>query len=269
MMLATAATGLTLYAVLLDAAGEAWNGSAFETPSAANWSDYALAMAEADTTGVYRGDMPGVAAGVYSFLVYRQVGGAAAVGDPCIGAGSIRWTGTAEEGVPDVDLSEVLADLAAIRLVTDALDVSQVVYAPASNAGHLRITGGLTFEAAVSGLVIPSDWAAAIWTVKYSAAQPDSAAVLQVWVSNPGLGTDGLQRLNGGTVEAPLAASDGGLTVDQAGGWVDLYLGDEVTAQLLPYVGLGWDIKVLDAQGESVGWRGTADIGLTETRATA
>lgn len=109
-MLATAATGQTLYAVLLDAAGDAWNGAAFETPSAAAWDSYALAMSEADTTGVYRASMPAVDAGVYSFLVYRQVDGSAAAGDPCVGAGSMRWTGTEEEGVSPAVLDVVLED---------------------------------------------------------------------------------------------------------------------------------------------------------------
>lgn len=98
-ILAKAATGGTLYAVLLDEGGQAYRaGHTAEAPASAHWADYALAMTEASTTGIYSAAMPAVAAGVYSFLIYRQAGVSPAVGDACIGSGAIRWTGTDEEG---------------------------------------------------------------------------------------------------------------------------------------------------------------------------
>ena len=54
------ATGATLYAVLLSAAGAVWNGSTFDaTPTVGEWTTYAVAMAEDGATGCYRGDLPG------------------------------------------------------------------------------------------------------------------------------------------------------------------------------------------------------------------
>ena len=61
------ATGNTLYAMLFNASGQVWNGSAFAAPSSASWTDYDIAMAEVATaTGIYRGSMPAVAVGFYT-----------------------------------------------------------------------------------------------------------------------------------------------------------------------------------------------------------
>jgi len=366
-------TGATLYALLFDATGQIYNGSTFGAPSSASWTDYGIAMSEAATaTGIYRADMPAVAAGAYGWVVRKQAGGSPAVGDIAVGAGSIRWTGTAEEAVPaavnvtywagnastsneldamnrlydmigtglgqryfnsmalqlvknsiglaaanldtqlaavalettaqailedtgttlpaqiggltvtvdpqdvadamalataeTLEAGSVLAELAAIRNITDDLDVSAVSQAPVSAAGHLRMTTGITFAATISGLTIPADWVAAIWTVKLHPHQPDTAALLQLRRSQPGLQTDGLQRLNGVT---PLVAADGVLTVDYGAGRVDIYLTDDVTALMAPAVGIGWDVKFIDSGGDSVGQRGTMDIALTETKALA
>jgi hypothetical protein len=94
-------TGATLYALLFDATGQVWNGSAFAAPGSAAWTDYDIAMTEVATaTGLYRGSMPAAAAGSYSFVVRKQAGASPAVSDIAVGSGEIRWTGTAEETVP-------------------------------------------------------------------------------------------------------------------------------------------------------------------------
>ena len=166
-------------------------------------------------------------------------------------------------------LAVVDANVDAIKLITDTLDVSAVTQVAASSAGHLTITAGLTFDEAVTGLTIPADWAAAIWTLKYSAEQADTAARIQLRAENPAALTDGLQRLNGAAPESPITAADGTLTVTQASGRIDIYLTDELTALLERASGLGWDVKFIDADGDSSGRRGTADVVLTETRAVA
>lgn len=94
-------TGSTLYALLFDATGQVYNGSTFAAPGSASWTDYDIAMTEVATaTGIYRASMPAVAAGAYGWVVRKQAGGSPAASDPTVGAGSIRWTGTAEEAVP-------------------------------------------------------------------------------------------------------------------------------------------------------------------------
>lgn len=157
----------------------------------------------------------------------------------------------------------------AIKAITDDLDVTAVTQVTTSSAGHLTITAGLTFSEAVTGLTIPADWAAAMWTLKYSPDQADTAAVIQLRAENPAALTDGLLRVNGAALVSPITASDGTLTVTQASGRIDIWLSDELTLLLSKATGLGWDIKFIDANDDSSGRRGTADVVLTETKAVA
>lgn len=163
----------------------------------------------------------------------------------------------------------VYEKLNAIKLVTDALDVTAVTQVAASNAGHLTITAGITFDEGVTGLTIPADWETALWTLKNNARDADSASLVQLRVTNPFAGTDGLQRLNGAALVAPITADDGALTVTHASGRIDVWLSDEMTAMLGAATAIGWDVKFIDAAGDSSGHRGTADVVLTETKATA
>lgn len=94
-------TGATLYAVLWNEDGEAWNGSAFEAYNAANWSTYDIALTEKTSSGRYYGTFPAAitTAGNYSYDVFVQQGGSPAVGDAAYRAsvGEVRWTGSAVE----------------------------------------------------------------------------------------------------------------------------------------------------------------------------
>lgn len=166
------------------------------------------------------------------------------------------------------ELAVELAHIDAIQAVTDALDVSAVTQVAASSAGHLTITVGLTFDEAVTGLTIPADWKTALWTLKNNARDADTAALVQLRETNPAAGGDGLQRLNGAALVAPITAADGALTVTQATGRIDVYLTDEMTAMLGAATAIGWDVKFIDADGDSSGQRGTADVVLTETKST-
>jgi hypothetical protein len=95
-------TSKTLYAIIVDAEGSAWNGSAFESPVIANWATYAITLTEASTTGIYRGDFPALDAGVYGVAVYVQAGGSpspSSDGAP-IASRVVQWDGSAETFVP-------------------------------------------------------------------------------------------------------------------------------------------------------------------------
>jgi hypothetical protein len=81
-------SGLTLYAHVLNASGQRWNGSAFETYNEANWTTYDVALTEQGASGLYVGDF--AAAGIYEALVYQQAGATPAVTDaPPVGQGTI------------------------------------------------------------------------------------------------------------------------------------------------------------------------------------
>jgi hypothetical protein len=166
-------------------------------------------------------------------------------------------------------LAVVDANVDAIKVVTDSLDVSAVTQVAANDAGHLTITAALTFSESVTGLTIPADWVTALWTLKADASKPDTAALVQLRETNPAALTDGIMRLNGAAVASPLTAASGALLVTQASGRIDIYLTDEATALLDDATGLGWDVKFIDAAGDSTGYSGTADVVLTETKATA
>lgn len=150
-----------------------------------------------------------------------------------------------------------------------AIDTTAVTITPANNAGHLTITAARTFEATISGLTIPANWVTALWTLKTDDSRPDVAALVQLRETNPAALSDGLQRLNGAALPSGVTAAAGSLTVNQAGGSVVVWLSDEVTARLGKATGIGWDVKFIDAAGDSDGADGTADVALTETKATA
>lgn len=95
---AVTTSGLTLYAVLINSVGQFWNTSgtpAFETYNVANWTDYDIILTETGA-GIYFGDMPAVASGNYSYVVYEQAGVIPATTDTLKGTGSISWDGTSE-----------------------------------------------------------------------------------------------------------------------------------------------------------------------------
>lgn len=180
------------------------------------------------------------------------------------GAAGDQWASDLLDGsYPDPNTAGyIIARLAGI-------DVSAVTQVAASSAGHLTITVGLTFDESVTGLTIPADWTTALWTLKNNARDADTAAIVQLRATNPAAGTDGLQRLNGAALVAPITADDGELTVTQATGRIDVYLTDEMTARLGAATAIGWDVKFIDVAGDSTGRRGTADVVLTETKTTA
>lgn len=179
---------------------------------------------------------------------------AGAAGDP--------WSTALPGAYADGTAGDIIGSLADI-------DLSSITYATNVNAGHLTITAYRTFDGDVTGLTIPADWVAAIWTLKWSADQPDTAAQLQLRATNPAAGTDGLLRVNGAAPASPITAADGVLTVSQATGAINVFLTDELTALLAKGQGLDWDCKFIDDDGDSTAADGTADVVLSVTRAVA
>ena len=151
-------TGNTLYAHLFDRTGQVYNGSTFEAPASANWATYDIALAEATTnTQIYRGDMPAVAAGIYSFIVRLQAGGSPAVADIAVATATIDWDGTVEITMSLLPTDSITAD----SLAQSAID-----------AIHQAGAGAITFTYTLTSSVD-------------SAAIPDA----QVWVTSDEAGT--------------------------------------------------------------------------------
>lgn len=97
-------TGLTPYFTVMNAAGQRWNGSAFENYNAANWGDYDVALTEQGATGDYLGTFPAsIPAGVYRLTLYAQAGGSPGVDDEKLDAILFGWDGSAEVTLHMVD----------------------------------------------------------------------------------------------------------------------------------------------------------------------
>jgi hypothetical protein len=94
------ATGSNLYAVILNAAGQAWTGTGnvFETPNSSHWTSYAVTLNEQIASGIYFGNFPTsiTTAGPYNVLLRLRAGGSPAIGDTAIGGSELNWSGTAE-----------------------------------------------------------------------------------------------------------------------------------------------------------------------------
>ena len=83
------ASGQSVYAVLLNVAGDWWNGGAvtFETYQSGHLGSYALALVEAGSSGIYSVDLPGaLPAGPTTAVYRRKFGTFPAETDPNVGA---------------------------------------------------------------------------------------------------------------------------------------------------------------------------------------
>ena len=90
-------TGWTVYAIVRNSAGQAWNGSSFETYVTGNLGTYDLPMTEQGTASrYYTCDFPsGIAACThgkpYLVTIFHRLGGSPAETDTPIGFGDIEW----------------------------------------------------------------------------------------------------------------------------------------------------------------------------------
>lgn len=128
--------------------------------------------------------------------------------------------------------------------------------------GDITITRAVTFDGIeIPDLTIPGTWTSCYFTVKESLRDADSAALIQIVVSNPGAGTDGLKYLNG----AAATAAQGALVV--GGSSVTITIHDDATAELEDAQDLSYDVKFLLSSGKSqLATQGAATIALTATR---
>lgn len=97
-------SGNTLYANILNASAQRWNGSAFETFNAANYSTYTVTLTEQGNSGIYVGNFPPTITtpARYDVVYYLQDGGSPANGDHLAGTQVLDWDGAAVTTTPDV-----------------------------------------------------------------------------------------------------------------------------------------------------------------------
>ena len=92
-----APTGSTLYARIINRAGQWWQGAIFENYASVDYASYVIPLTEQGASGVFVADFPAgiTTAGVYEYYVHLQSGGSPAEGDAVTVAGRIEWSGTA------------------------------------------------------------------------------------------------------------------------------------------------------------------------------
>lgn len=158
-------SGLTVYAILLRPNGEIFAGEGWETIIPAHWVSYDIPLTE-ECAGIYYANLPAVAAGSYTFVVYERAGGSPAATDVQRGIGSIAWDGTAET---------VLASAAQTAALTLGVDFATVT-APAVRS--LINAARREFSAQISGntlSVYKEDDETVAWSatlVRSASAQP-------------------------------------------------------------------------------------------------
>lgn len=242
-------TGNTLYAYLLNAIGQIWNGAAFETPQNANWATYDIALTEAGTTGIYRGNMPSASAGFYWFVVRLQGGGAPAVGDAPVGNGSFEWDGSAVGGLTATDVWGY-----ATRTLTQS--AASVIAAVSGSA--ISVTRLTSWSISLTGLGNISARTALYFTVKQDLDLADSTSILQVDEAT------GLLVLDGETASDPTDAS---ITVNDAiAGDITIAVNTDATG-LTPGIA-DYDVKMVTATGVTLLTTGEFSILPIATHAT-
>jgi len=109
------------------------------------------------------------------------------------------------------------------------------------DGSDLNITIAATYGTEISGLSISASWTKIYLTIKADKTDADADAIIQIVVSNPPAGGDGLIRLKNGTV----TAGNGSLTVTQASGTIAPLIADDATASLEENVPYYYDFKQL------------------------
>lgn len=105
-------SAVTLYAVLLDAARQIWDGAAFVAlPNLSSWAAAAVPLANYQGN-IYLGDLPEYAIEAKTYIVYEQAGIEPDASDRIRGVGSLAQ-------IPVIDLQPILDVLAAGVSIAD------------------------------------------------------------------------------------------------------------------------------------------------------
>jgi len=132
------ATGSTVYGqVVNEATAQFWNTSgtpAFENYATANIANYAITMTELGTaSGVYKGNMPAVPAGIFTVVYRRRAGGVPAESDPVVHLQSVPWDGAA---VVTLTSRATATALATVQADTD--DIQSRLPAALTSGGNIK-----------------------------------------------------------------------------------------------------------------------------------
>ena len=130
----------------------------------------------------------------------------------------------------------------------------------------ITIVRGDTFSGSLTGLGDISNYTKLWFSVKRDRADTDARAIVQIVLTNPAAGTDGLLYLNG----ASATAAQGSITVDDAAaGDITITIDEVATAQLADQACM-YDVQVLRSTGAvNTLTEAECDINADVTRATS
>lgn len=162
-------------------------------------------------------------------------------------------------------LAVVDANVDAIKVKTDALDVSSVTVNSAISGTAITILRGDTFECSISGLGSLASYVSLDFTVKANKTQADTEALIRIRLNATGL-TDGLLTLNGAT---PSSADDGSIAItDAAAGDITITLAASCTDDLATGT-YAYDVQLIEVGDVSTLTSGKATVIADVTRAVA
>ena len=197
-------TGATLYAVIINPAAQAWNGTTFETITPADWSTYAVPLSEVAASGLYFGNFPtSLPAANYTTVLYQQVGGSPASTDTLLGVGEVDWSGTDNTSLADVITAAGQARDAAYSVLARLGTVQVVMTTPVTETGELEIITGADYYQA--------DGRAVTWS-NSEGGWPDLVGAAVTWEfrrynSTTVLLTYSAEVINATTVQLELSAA--------------------------------------------------------------
>lgn len=175
---ATAPSGRTLYAEVINGQGQVWQDSnTFATITNTSLITQNIPLAEQGTTGIYEGNFPAgiTAPGTYLTLVYTRAGASPAVGDLLTGSGSLDWTGTALASVGVVQGAQMTntATLATINTTASA-NQTAILNRLGTPVGASLDADLLSIPISIPNLV----WAQGTRTLTAQADTPGTATIL-------------------------------------------------------------------------------------------
>ena len=162
-------------------------------------------------------------------------------------------------------LAVVDSNVDAIKLKTDALDVSSVTVVTAVNGSTITILRGDTFSGALTNIGALTDYVSIDFTVKEAYSKTDDEATIRIRKNASGT-DDGLMRLNGA---AALSSALGSIAIDDlVTGDITITLDETATDDLSTgtYV---YDIQMISAAGVKTLTYGRLIVSADVTRLVA
>lgn len=230
------------------------------------WNGTQNPIFEVNNAGVYGRILATGDLGTYNYVGGGLYTGAALVDVEWV-VGSVGRVEEPLDSIKNKDAGETYdAATDSLEAISDKLTSAQITVTSPVAGTTLTIVRGDTLTASFSGLGNIATRTKLWFTVKAQKTDLDPQAVIQILESNPGVATDGLQRLNGVVTTAAYGSI---LVTNAVAGNVTITL-DKAATALLREQAVYYDIQVLKADGSVTTLTiGDCDVNLDVTAAIA